>query len=224
MKVLLLSPMKDYSNHRLAKHIYDYLGVRTNFNAYLLEPLRKIADDVIPFDYTERMVEVGQTAMNQEIIAIAEREKPDYVLWLRSYYEIFNETFTALRKGGAIVIGWFGDDEVCFEDYSEWRIPYMDYCVTGDVHSLIKYLQSLCEYCGKPLVGCGIERITEGEFLEFDGKDLIPISPLEKKTLCGNCWEKIEVQEGRILNRLWKVKGWGNEETRSAMPGGNVAG
>ena len=127
MKVMLLSPLKDYSDHPLAKHISDYLRVGTNFDAYLVKPLEQIFDSVIVFDYIEKMVELGHTGMNEELIRVADKEKPDYVLWSRSYYEIFNDTFTTLRKGGAIVVGWFGDDEVCFQDYTEWR-RHKDWC------------------------------------------------------------------------------------------------
>ena len=128
--VILLSPRKDFRNHPLAKHIHDYLMVQTNFEGYNYDSLTDIFSNVIYIDYIERMIEVGLTGMNNEILEIARKEKPRYVLWQRSYYEIFPKTFDALREMGVITIGWFGDDDKNFEDYSAWIAPHLDYCLT----------------------------------------------------------------------------------------------
>ncbi len=137
--VILLSPLENCSQHRLARHIEDYLRATTSFDRYLYQPLQEIFSKVIAYDYIKRMTEVGVKGINEEVIELVRREHPRYVLWLQSYYEFRESTFATMRKEGSIVIGWSGDDEVRFDDYSKWWIPYLDYCVTGDINAVPKY-------------------------------------------------------------------------------------
>ncbi|MFC1942657.1 glycosyltransferase [Chloroflexota bacterium] len=137
--VVLLSPFEDQSEHRLSKHIADYLRSNTSFDRYLYQPLKNIFVKVIVFDYLKQMTEVGVKGVNEKLIELVVTEHPKYVLWLRTYYEIQESTFLEIKRQGSTIIGWFGDDEVCFDDYSRWRIPFVDYCVTGDIHSVSKY-------------------------------------------------------------------------------------
>jgi len=137
--VILLSPFEDCSNHRLARHVEHYFRATTAFDRYLYQPLQKIFSQVISYDYIKRMTEVGVKGINEEVIELVREERPKYVLWLQSYYEFLESTFEVMRKEGSIVIGWFGDDEVRFDDHSKWRIPYLDYCVTGTIDAIPRY-------------------------------------------------------------------------------------
>ena len=139
--VILLTPFEDCSKHRLSRHIGDYLQFTPIFNRYFYEPLQKLFSKVILYDYEKQMMEIGVKAVNKEIIDLVVRKHPQYALWVAwcPSYEIQESTFEIIRKEGTIVVGWFLDDEVHFDDYSKWWIPYLDYCVTNDSKAVPKY-------------------------------------------------------------------------------------
>ena len=135
--VILLTPFEDCSEHRLSKYIS--LEVYLPFDLYFYEPLQRIFSKVILYDYTKRMTEIGPKAVNKEIIALVRKERPKYVVWTSSVYEIQESTFAMIRKKGTMVVGYFFDDEWRFDNYSKWWIPYLDYCVTNTVEAVPKY-------------------------------------------------------------------------------------
>lgn len=139
--ILLLTPFEDCSKNRLSKYVGQYLVVTTRFDLYFYEPLQKIFSKVILYDYLKRMVEIGVKDMNREVIELVREEHPKYVLWVAfgEYYEIQESTFNVIRKEGAQVVGWFFDDEVRFDYYSKWWVPYVDYFVTNDIEAVVKY-------------------------------------------------------------------------------------
>jgi len=112
-------------------------GLATDLCFY--KPLQRIFTKVIAYDYLERLTEIGPRGVNQEVIDLVKKEKPDYVIWTTSRYEFQESTFDTIRKQGATVIGFFYDDEYRFEDYSKWWAPHFDYCVTNTIEAVPKY-------------------------------------------------------------------------------------
>ena len=137
--ILLLPRCEDCSEHRLSKYVSDYSELITRLYLNFYKPLQKVFSKVIPYDYTKRMTEIGVKGINEEIIALVRKEHPKYVLWLSAAYEFQESTFASIRKESSIVVGWFGDDEYRFDDYSKWWIPYLDYCLTLDIEAVPKY-------------------------------------------------------------------------------------
>lgn len=137
--VILLCQLEDYSDHILSKHIYAYLRITTSFDLYFFKPLQRIFSKVIPYDFVKRITEIGLTAVNKEILDLVREERPKYVLWIPAYHEFQESTFDIIRKEGTMVIGWFGDDDWHFDEYSKWWAPYLDYCVTNAIEAVPKY-------------------------------------------------------------------------------------
>src|SRR5271154_4498281 len=102
------------------------------FDRYYRDPLEKIFSRVVTYEYTRRIFEMGVTRANQEVVALVRNLRPKYVMWLSSFYELLPSTFDAIRGEGAIVVGWFFDDETGFETYSRDWISHLDYFVTND--------------------------------------------------------------------------------------------
>ncbi len=130
--VILLSPLEDCSKHRLSKHMGKNLGFVTGFDYYFYQPLQEIFSRVIPYDFETRLMEIGVRGLNEEIIALVRKEHPKYAIWVAwgDYYEIQESTLATIRQEGTIVVGFFFDDEVNFDRYSKFWIPYLDYVVT----------------------------------------------------------------------------------------------
>lgn len=137
-ETILLLRVSDNRNHKLAK----YPGVQCHCNfdfKNITEELKKIFSNIICYDFLKRYLEVGVNDTNQEILDIVRKEQPKYVLWLSYMYEIQESTFQTIRDEGAIVIGWFFDDEARFDNYSKWWIPYLDFILTNDKQAVEKY-------------------------------------------------------------------------------------
>jgi spore maturation protein CgeB len=138
--ILLLTPFEDCGGHRLARYI-GYLKISVPFDECIYQPLNKLFSKVILYDYLKRMIEIGISPMNQEVIELVKRERPHYVFWVAfgEYYEIKEFTFLAIRQAGSKIVAWFFDDEVRFNFYSRWWTPYIDYFITNDREAVAKY-------------------------------------------------------------------------------------
>ncbi len=137
--IILLSRLEDLSGYRLSKHFGSHLVLYFPLDINFYKPLQKIFSKVIPYDFTKRMTEIGVKGVNEEIIDLVRKEHPKYVLWISAHYEFQESTFDSIRKEGSAVVGWFGDDEYKFDDYSKWWIPHLDYCITFDIEAVPKY-------------------------------------------------------------------------------------
>jgi len=111
-----------------------YTPMRLLYEAQLKKYFRK----VIFYDYLKRLIQIGISNMNKEIISIIKKESPEYILWFPRYYEIQETTLKSLKKYSKI-IAWFSDDRWRFETYSKYWIPYIDFAVTEDIDSVEKY-------------------------------------------------------------------------------------
>ena len=120
------------------------IGPNANFDSLFVQPLRKVFSEVIVYDMWKSYAEIGVIKSNEEIIDIVSAEHPKYLLWPSMMYEITESTFQKIRKQGTLVVGWFFDDEVRFDNYSRWWIPFLDYCLTTDKEAPKKYEKLGC--------------------------------------------------------------------------------
>jgi spore maturation protein CgeB len=144
--ILLLTPYKDLSKHRFSKWIPYLNSIRlVNFEDSFLKPLKSIFSKVILYDYVDKIVQEGVQKTNEDLIELVEKEKPYYLLWIAfgEYYEIQENTFEIIRKKGTKIIGWFFDDDIRFDYYSKWWIPYIDFVITSDINNGVEKYQKL---------------------------------------------------------------------------------
>jgi hypothetical protein len=104
-----------------------------------VQPLRNTFSKVVVYDLGKNYAEIGARRANQVMLDIIRSERPKYVVWPSRMYEVLESTFQAARQHGTLVVGWFFDDEIRFDDYSRWWIPYLDYCLTNDPQAVAKY-------------------------------------------------------------------------------------
>ncbi len=210
--VILLFPRRYYFEHRLSKYVFPYLVTTFNTEEYFYKPLQKIFSKVIVYDYIERLTEIGVKGVNEEIVALVRKERPKYVVWLTAYYEFPESTFESIKREGAIVVGWFGDDVYRFDEYSKWWIPYLDYFVTNSVSEVSKYRElGARAIMGVPIMG--------GMPLERDW------SKVEEKydiSFVGGRSPYRELYTNELENRRIPValfgKGWGGEGQGELIP------
>jgi len=94
---------------------------------------------VVRYPYREQVFQVGFRDVQKSLLNLVKTEKPDYMLWPMSFYEIHEETLSAIREEGTRIVAWFFDDPVRFDDLSRWCIPYIDFAMTNDLGSVAKY-------------------------------------------------------------------------------------
>ncbi len=120
------------------------IGPNADFDSLFVQPLREVFSEVIVYDLWRSYAKIGIVKSNEEIIDIVYTEQPKYLVWPSMMYEITESTFQKIRKQGTLVVGWFFDDEIRFDDYSRWWIPCLDYVLTTDKESVKKYEELGC--------------------------------------------------------------------------------
>jgi spore maturation protein CgeB len=115
------------------------IGPNLDLDAFFVQPLKEIFSEVIVYDMWKSYAEIGVRKSNEEIIDIVRSEQPKYLLWHSMMYEIMESTFQKIREQGTLIVGWFFDDEIRFDNYSKWWIPFLDYCLTNDKEAVRKY-------------------------------------------------------------------------------------
>lgn len=110
-----------------------------DLNRNVRTALKRTFGRVTNYFYRDRLAEIGFWAMQQELIAVARRAEPDFVLWPVSSYEVHESTLVALKAMKMPVVAWFFDDPIRFESMSVWAAPYVDAAMTADPASVGLY-------------------------------------------------------------------------------------
>ena len=76
----------------------------------------------------------GIERLNEHFLELIHKEKPDYILISLSYDEIWPQTLHKIKAicPNTITIGFFGDDNWRFEDWSRYYAQYFDYVITSE--------------------------------------------------------------------------------------------
>ncbi len=108
-------------------------------NYYL--PLKEIFDNIVVFDPAKNYFNHGKKKMNEMLIELVKKEKPDYILFGLIYDEFYLETFKTIKQISpkTITINLFGDDDWRFWDFTRYYALFFDYyIITQDGYSLYK--------------------------------------------------------------------------------------
>ena len=107
------------------------LNCRTDVDVNWRDSLFPNFARVLRYDIYEGANSAGICAANGEILQLADTYRPRYVVYPCNFSGIVTEeTLSALRNMGSIVVAYFFDDDVYFDARSCWIIPFVDYCVT----------------------------------------------------------------------------------------------
>jgi len=136
-KILFLTHT-DCNIPELKKHGLG-IGPNLDHDAFFVQPLRQVFSEVMVYDLWKKYAKIGVKNSNKEILNIVFEHRPKYLLWPSMMYEIMESTFQKIRNQGTLVVGWFFDDEIRFDNYSKYWIPFLDYCFTNFKDSIPKY-------------------------------------------------------------------------------------
>lgn len=105
------------------------------------EPIKYLFPNTIRYNYYERIHKIGRDKMNIELLNFVEKERPDYIFYITYQDQIKLNTLLKIKKLGAIIIGWFSDDQWRFDNFSREISPYLDFQITTSSVAFEKYKQ-----------------------------------------------------------------------------------
>lgn len=111
-------------------------------NWYL--PLKDLFGKVIAFDTAKNYFRYGKKLMNNQLLDLINKERPDYVFFLIIYDEIDPLTLQKIRiiSSKTITLNMFTDDDWRYEDFSRFYTLFIDYPIVNitDVNMKGPYL------------------------------------------------------------------------------------
>lgn len=130
-------------NRKQRKILFLSVGcINYDCNINFCEPLKQIFSNVINYNYIQRTKQIGKELMNAEIIEVARKERPDYVLFHAYQNQVTLGTLDTISDLGTKVIAWFSDDHWRFENYSKTIAKHVFCSVTTAKNSVEKYVRS----------------------------------------------------------------------------------
>lgn len=114
----------------LSGHSFEY----NNF----YESLRHFSGVELLFFPYERMIEVGKKKMNQELLELVQKERPDLFFAFMYTDELSFKTLDEIKKVTKS-IAWFSDDHWRFDNYSKYYASYFSWVVTTYSRAVEKY-------------------------------------------------------------------------------------
>lgn len=132
MKILYAAFKYDYAD-KSRGYSYEHL----NFWDTLTRVYR---DNVIYFSVDENIMEYGKRKMNEQLIDIVDKEKPDILFCNLFTNEIDLKTIKYItKKTDTITVNWFSDDQWRFNNFSRYWAPFFDWVITTDPLAVEKY-------------------------------------------------------------------------------------
>ncbi|MBM3206818.1 MAG: hypothetical protein FJZ43_04330, partial [Candidatus Staskawiczbacteria bacterium] len=121
------------------------------YHAWYL-PLRKYCSNIIFFDPAKNYFKYGKRQMNDMLLSLVKKEKPDYIIFSLLYDEFNLRIFDEIRKisPDTLLINFFNDDDWRFNDFTLFYVTFFDYVITSvtseDVKSFYKGISNVLFY------------------------------------------------------------------------------
>jgi len=131
MKLLYVAPKYDYGKYERGFSFEHY-----NF----FDTLLNMGNDIIYFDYMDILKKVGKPQMNDLLLDVFRKEKPDLMFVFLFEYELDPKIISQISKSGkAVTLNWFADDHWRFDNYSRYWAPHFNWIVTTDFEAISNY-------------------------------------------------------------------------------------
>jgi len=98
------------------------------------------AHQIIYFPFDEIMQDVGRDAMNEKLVELIKKERPDFTFFCIFTDEIDKKTLLEIKESKTtITFNWFTDDHWRFDNLSKYYCKYFDFVGTTDSQAPAKY-------------------------------------------------------------------------------------
>ena len=106
-----------------------------------LPALRALGHEVLFFDTWDRSPYRNYGDLNTALLEKVASAQPDLVLSVQMRYEVWLETWDAIRQSGALAVNWAADDSWRYESFSRHLVGHLDLMVTTYRSALAKYVR-----------------------------------------------------------------------------------
>jgi len=117
-----MDPAKSYEYHNFQK------------------PLEKMGYDILPFDFTEEMQDLGREEMNRKLLYTVKENRPDVVIFVPQNDQFVPEIVDEIGKF-TITFGYLFDD-VWRVEYSRFWARHFNFVSTSDVNGVRKFREA----------------------------------------------------------------------------------
>ncbi len=133
MKILFIACKYDYGKPELG-FSFEY------FNLYdALVKMDNKNNEVVYFPFDEIASQVGIEKMNERLLEVVEKEKPQLCLFFLFVEQIKKETVKKITEKGFLTMNWFADDLWRFYNFSRYWAPYFNWVSTDQPCRLKDY-------------------------------------------------------------------------------------
>lgn len=128
MKALVVSMKYDYGDPNRGLSFMEY---------YFEKPISQITDQVLSYDYMSEIHRIGKQQMNEELLALIQRERPDVTIFSPFTDQFIPELIDKINNF-TITIGYYFDDPWRIE-YSAFWAKHFTFVTTSDINGLRKW-------------------------------------------------------------------------------------
>ncbi len=176
-------------------------------------------NQIIYFPFDEIMLKFGRDRMNQMLLEIALKEKPNFCFFCLFGEEIKKETIKKITQSGLMTLNWFTDDHWRFDNFSRHWAPCFSWIATTDPEAVGKYhkigyknvvrTQWACNhFLCKPL---GLQKIYDVSFLgQPHGNRKKVIEKIRKAAINIRCrgwgWPEGKISEEEMIELFSQSK------------------
>ena len=149
MKILYIGMKYEYGKRELGYsfehyNFYDSLAKMNNSN-----------NEVVYFPFDEIILEQGREKMNEKLLEVVQKEKPDLCFFFLFGDEIKKQTIKKItQESGSISFNWFADDNLRFYNFSKYYAPLFHWILTTDSQAVEKYYKIGCKNVIKTQWAC----------------------------------------------------------------------
>jgi spore maturation protein CgeB len=104
-----------------------------------LPAIRALGHEVLFFDTWGHSPYRNHAELNTALLMKVASDSPDVVLSVQMRYEVWLETWDAIRRSGALTVNWAADDSWRYESFSRHLVRHLDLMVTTYRNALAKY-------------------------------------------------------------------------------------
>lgn len=134
MKVLLAAVMHEKGENS-SGFLYEYTNI--------LQPLERVVDSVVAFDFMVVLQERGREGMNQALLETVKREQPQVVVVVPFRDQLMPEVIEEVNQH-TVTVGYFFDDMWRIQ-YARYWARYFTYVTTSDINGVQRFSEAGCK-------------------------------------------------------------------------------
>lgn len=141
MRTALFISFSDQENWGLNRKNQLGLNCTTDIDENWRPILARYFNNLLCYDMRKKANALGLVEANRELLELVNTYKPEYVIYPCLFDGLVTlQSLEVIRDSGSRIAGLFFDDEIFFEQYTKYLLPYLDFFITASPRA-VKYYQ-----------------------------------------------------------------------------------